>query len=119
MKGYIEIPAVRVIDAVNNYDAKIIEDKKTFDSIKKRLEGIIYKGWFSSETEWDRCHESCLGFPDFKYIKANHPDIHPIYMFDWYGEKEDTDKIRALGLEGVFENVLCDEDLALFVMDYA
>ena len=119
MKGYVEIPAPRVIEAINNYEAKEIANKKEFNSIKKRLESIIHKGWIYSHTEWDNCNDEGFGWPNWKYIKKNHPELLGIYRGDWFGSKKDTSEIRALALEGVFENVLCNEELALFVMENA
>ena len=122
MKGYVEISAKRVIEAVNNYEAKEASNKKEFNSIKKRLESIIHKGWFYSHTEWDNCHSEdsfWLSIPRWLYIKKHHPELLGIYRSDWYGSKKDTSEIKALALEGVLDNVLCNEELALFVMENA
>ena len=119
MKGYVEIPAPRIIEAVNNYEAKEAANKNNLNSIKERLEGIVHKGWFYSHTEWDNCNDEGFGWPNWKYIKKNHPELLELYRNDFYGSKKDTGEIRALALEGKCEDVLCNEELALFVMENA
>lgn len=119
MKGYVEIEATRIIDAVNNYEENFIKGNERLKQIKSKLKGIIHKGWFSSYSEWDNCHESSFGFPDFVYIKENHPELYPLYYVDFYGNKKDTSRIKALALEGVMNNVLCDEELSYFVGQWA
>lgn len=117
MKGYVEIPVFRVLSAANNYDKMISDSEESYGEIKKRLESIKHKGMFFLETEWDKCFDHLL-FPNLSYINKNHPELSTPMRIHFYGAKT-TDAIRALALEGVEKNVLCDQDLAEFVGEWA
>ncbi|MCP4343600.1 MAG: hypothetical protein GY799_33165 [Desulfobulbaceae bacterium] len=117
MKGYVEIEASRVIEAVNNYEAKVAAEDQSYAAAIIRLKNTKRKGFFRFGSEWEACH-TALELPRFAYVRENHPLIYSALVREWEGGVN-TAPIRALGLEGVNTTVTCNQDLALFVMEYA